>query len=252
MRALHSRALMDTSSGAAFPQRRSCWRKVPKVLGLSRPLCAMQELCFRRSGNSLPPGLAPASHQGCLAQLVARRAYGKSLGKGSKLVGPTLAPFCQQPGRSYLALRWPPSARAGGINFSTFCAKPPPPPSQPPRLPLTGSGRRRPPRRGLGTRMLPPGPSLAAPSRSRKRVTVMQKNKARPAGSPPSPQPPRRREAPGAGLQLPACPAAGLRPRTRAAGRPRHGLASGPPPGGPAAAAGPGGGAAGDRLLHRP
>lgn len=80
-------------------------------------LLEMGEQLASRARSSLAPGVSGSA---CCSQ---RLCMQSPFGKGSKLAGPTPAPFCQQPIRSYLALSWPPSARAGGINFSTFYAK---------------------------------------------------------------------------------------------------------------------------------
>ena len=145
--------------GCLSQQWRSCWRKVPKALGPgTAPLCRARGAALSETGEQLASGaqssLAPGASgsAGCSQRLYMRSPSGK----GSKLAGPAPAPFCQQPVRSYLALSWPPSPRAGGINFSTFYAKLPPPPTpqapphrlRPPqpgaRRPFPGGGGQRP------------------------------------------------------------------------------------------------------------
>lgn len=151
-----------------------------------------EETCFWKRENSLPPELSPASHQGCPAQLVAHRDEARKVpsGKAASWLLQPLPPSASKPVRSYLALSWPPPARAAGINFSTLNAKLLPSlPLTQPRLPLTAFWPQQPPSPRTGekdaltsaqeeeeeeTRRPPPPPS---PDWSRKWVTVMQKKK---------------------------------------------------------------------------
>lgn len=137
----------------------------------------MGEQLASRAQPSLAPGVSGS------AWCSQRSCRQSPFGKGRKLAGPAPAPFCQQPVRSYLAPSWPPSARAGGINFSAFHAKLLPSLSPtPPGLPLTGSGRSSPLSSDWGegcSRLRAPAQEeekyRPPPDCSRKWVTVMQK-----------------------------------------------------------------------------